>query len=187
MAINPDALLRYAARPCRTCPWRLTVALKPGREVDLVLADAVAGEPFTCTGGSVDDDGVLCAPWLTTVGKGNEHIQRAVAERRLPLDVLSPKRHWPNLHPSVDAVLGAATVREQVGKVDPLMVELRRVREGLGWSQPRAALAVGIMAATLRDDERGRVSPPLSRLRAYADAYGVDLAVTRKGPAGGGA
>ncbi len=180
MAINPDALIRYAAAPCRTCPWRLTVPLKPGREVDLVLADAVAGEPFTCRGELVDDGGVVCAPWLATVGKGNEHITRAVAERRLPLAAVTPRTTtWPPLHPSVDAILVAATNRDLAGKVDPLMAELRRVREALGWDQLRAARAVGVSVGIVRDDETGRVSPPLKRLRAYADLYGVDLGVTR--------
>jgi transcriptional regulator with XRE-family HTH domain len=56
-----------------------------------------------------------------------------------------------------------------------------RRREELGPSQSAVAESIGVGLERVRADESGRTVPSLSRLRAYADLYSVDLVTVERG------
>jgi ribosome-binding protein aMBF1 (putative translation factor) len=140
-----------------------------------MASDAVAGPVFECVRNG--NEGKACAAWLATSGATNTHVRAAAGAREVTPDNSVPRPDWPQLHAALDALLAAATEREAKPKIDPLVAALRQRREALGILQADTARRLQINAGLVRDDEAGRSNPPLSRLRAYADLYGLDLTV----------
>jgi len=53
--------------------------------------------------------------------------------------------------------------------------KLKRLREGMGWTQSQAAAAAGLPVGTYRDIEQGvRPDPGYSSVLGLASAFGVD-------------
>lgn len=66
---------------------------------------------------------------------------------------------------------------------DPLVATLRTIRRATGTTQAALAHTAGVDRTSLTGWETGRFQPPLPRLRAWAQALGYDLVLSRR-PAG---
>lgn len=180
-AANRDAApvtehLTASPKVCPRCPWRATLT-PTAEQVAAIEAAAEGGLPVACTSGQQPYAGTICAPWLAADGRTHPAVVAALAARALDLGAVRRRQSWPPVHGTAAEVFAAS---EQPATVDPIMVALREAREAAGMTQAELARIVGVRVSVLRDHEKGRTMPDLGRLRRYADALGMDLAVTER-------
>lgn len=58
---------------------------------------------------------------------------------------------------------------------DPIAAQLREEREDRGLTRADVARLTGIPKSAIADSEQGKSSPPLGRLRTWAEAFGLRL------------
>lgn len=168
--------IRPAPSICPSCPWR--TAVTPTPEQIAVVQEAVrTGEPQPCTSSGEKYASASCLPWLVTCGADNPRVVDEVASGRLKIGQMVRPTNGPSLHDGPGAVIAAVYRAPEKVRVDPVMIALRETREAAGLSQPDVARRLGVHEQTVRDHEAGRRVPSLTQVRAYADAYGMDLAV----------
>ncbi|WP_436759385.1 DUF6283 family protein [Streptosporangium sp. V21-05] len=104
--------------PCNECPWRRDA--QPG-QFSACRYDALAstsGAPgaeappsapmFGCHKGEPGTNADLaCAGWLAVAGENHLGIRIAVAQRRLPVEALTPGAGWPDLYGSYEEMAAA--------------------------------------------------------------------------------
>jgi transcriptional regulator with XRE-family HTH domain len=66
--------------------------------------------------------------------------------------------------------------------VQPIVVQLQRVREELSWSQGYLAARAGVGESTIAQLEAGRCDGNVATVAAMADAMGMELRVAAKRP-----
>ncbi|MEC3995225.1 DUF6283 family protein [Actinacidiphila sp. DG2A-62] len=102
----------YRRRPCGNCPWRKDV--EPGEfpasryeELRVTSEQREGHEPgigaplFACHK-TPEGREIACAGWLAAVGHRHIGVRLAVAQRRLPPEVLHPGDDWPELFDTYD-------------------------------------------------------------------------------------
>ncbi len=161
---------------CPSCPWRTKVTPTPAHVA--AVRDAIrTGTPQPCVSRGDRYVDTTCLPWLVTCGPDNPVVVAAVASGEFKVGRLVRGTNWPPLHDSAGDVVAAVYRPPDRQRLDPLMAALREAREQAGLSQTDVARRLQIPATQVRDHEAGRRQPDLTQLRAYADAYGVDLGV----------
>lgn len=103
--------VRYAAKPCAECPFRLDA--QPG-QFEACRFDALrntAGEPgheapigspmFACHK-TAEGKEIACAGWLAVCGYDHLGVRFAAATGALPGEVLRPGPGWPELFDSYE-------------------------------------------------------------------------------------
>lgn len=164
---------------CPTCPWRVRNT-PTRRQVKAVQESIWSGEPQPCLSGVDRYVGTTCLPWLAACGADDPDIVDQVASGALKVAALARQPNWPPLHDGPGAVVAAVYRPPSKLRLDPLMAALREARERLGLSQRDVARRLDVPVSQVRDHEAGRGQPDLPQLRAYADAYGVDLIVVSR-------
>ncbi|MGI5201684.1 DUF6283 family protein [Spirillospora sp. CA-108201] len=105
--------IAHCARPCPTCPWRVDTAHRIAYPNVAEYAADTIGEPgreapigapmFACH--AIDlVPGWLCSGWLAIVGQHHLTVRYAVAIGALPAAALAPRRGWPELFPTYQAM-----------------------------------------------------------------------------------
>jgi transcriptional regulator with XRE-family HTH domain len=59
--------------------------------------------------------------------------------------------------------------------LDPIAAQLREEREARGLTRADVARLTGIPKSAIADSEQGKSSPPLGRVRLWAEAFGLRL------------
>jgi DNA-binding XRE family transcriptional regulator len=84
--------------------------------------------------------------------------------------------------PVVVRAIPAALPHPRANRVHPVVRRLRGMREARGWTADHTARLLGYDTNTLWRWEHGETVPRVDQLADYAQAFGLDLALT---PAGG--
>ncbi|MEW1648392.1 DUF6283 family protein [Streptomyces sp. NPDC091219] len=119
LTLEAGATYDYRDRPCAQCLWRTDSDLTATTEHDMQMLARADGRPrelasFTapvvdCPLDRPDSAQPLlwCAGWLAVVGQHHLAVQLAIALHAIPTNTLSPQATWPQLHPSLTALLEA--------------------------------------------------------------------------------